>query len=70
MNVRKIATPDARLMVVDSVIPETSEFNLGKWMDLNVMVMATGRERTAAEFSDLFERQAFRSSRSFPRPPR
>jgi hypothetical protein len=39
-------------MVVESVVPETPEFDIGKWMDLDMMVMATGRERTAAEFRD------------------
>jgi hypothetical protein len=58
-NVRKVARPDARLIVVESVIPETPEFDLGKWMDLNMMMMATGRERTAAEFRGLFERAGF-----------
>jgi hypothetical protein len=28
-NVRKVARPDARLIVVESVIPETPEFDLG-----------------------------------------
>ncbi len=37
-------------MVVESVIPEEPGFDMGKWMDLNMMVMATGKERTAAEF--------------------
>jgi len=58
-NVRNVATPDARLMVVESVIPETPEFDLGKWMDLNMMVMAGGRERTAAEFRKLYDRAGF-----------
>jgi len=58
-NVRKSAKPSARLMVVESVIPETPEFDMGKWMDLNMMVMATGRERTAAEFRDLFVQAGF-----------
>ena len=58
-NVRKVAEPNARLMVVESVIPETPEFDMGKWMDLNMMVMATGRERTAAEFRDLFAQAGF-----------
>jgi hypothetical protein len=58
-NVRKVATPDARLMVVESVIPETAGFDPGKWMDLNMMVMATERERTAAEFRGLLERAGF-----------
>ena len=58
-NVRNVATPDARVMVVESVIPETPEFDLGKWMDLNMMVMAGGRERTAAEFRKLFDQAGF-----------
>jgi len=58
-NVRKVAEPNARLMVVESVIPETPEFDMGKWMDLNMMVMATGRERTAAEFRDLLAQAGF-----------
>ena len=66
-NVRSVTVPEARLIVVESVIPETREFDLGKWMDVNMMMMATGRERTAAEFRDLFERAGFAPS---PRPRR
>jgi hypothetical protein len=58
-NVKKAARADARLMVVESVIPESPEFDMGKWMDLNMMAMSTGRERTAAEFGGLFERAGF-----------
>ena len=58
-NVRKVVKPDARLMVVESVIPETPEFDMGKWMDLNMMVMATGQERTAAEFLQLLDKAGF-----------
>ena len=67
-NVRKIATANARLMVVESVIPETSDFDMGKWMDLNMMMMATGRERTAAEFGDLLERAGFALEQIVPTP--
>ena len=49
----------ARLMVVESVIPETAEFDMGKWMDVNMMVMTSGRERTAAEFRGLLARAGF-----------
>lgn len=58
-NVRKVATPNSRLMVVESVIPETPGFDMGKWMDLNMMVMSTGRERTAVEFRDLLDQVGF-----------
>ncbi len=58
-NVRRAAKPGAALMVVESVIPEDAAFDMGKWMDLNMMVMAGGRERTANEFRDLFDRAGF-----------
>ncbi len=58
-NVRAAAKPEARLMVVDSVIPETDDFDMGKWMDLNMLVMIAGQERTATEFRGLFGRAGF-----------
>jgi hypothetical protein len=41
---------------------------MGKWMDVNMMAMTTGRERTAAEFRDLFERAGFALERIVPTP--
>jgi hypothetical protein len=67
-NVKNATRSDARLMVVESVIPETPEFDMGKWMDLNMMAMATGRERTAAEFRGLFERAGFALEQIVPTP--
>lgn len=58
-NVRNVVAPESRLMVVESVIPETPAFDPGKWMDMNMLMMSTGRERTAAEFRDVFERAGF-----------
>jgi hypothetical protein len=67
-NVRRAARPDARLMVVESVIPETPEFDMGKWMDLNMMVMCPGRERTATEFRSLLEQAGFAVEQIVPTP--
>ena len=39
--------------------PGDARVRYGKWMDLNMMMMATGRERTAAEFRDLFNQAGF-----------
>jgi hypothetical protein len=58
-NLKKVARPNARVMLVESVVPETPAFDMGKWMDLNMMVMATGRERTAAEFRELLGKAGF-----------
>lgn len=55
-------------MLVESVIPETPEFDMGKWMDLNMMVMATGKERTAAEFRDLLDQAGFALEQIVPTP--
>jgi hypothetical protein len=67
-NVKKVASPSAHLMLVESVIPETPEFDMGKWMDLNMMVMATGKERTAAEFRDLLDQAGFALEQIVPTP--
>jgi hypothetical protein len=47
------------VLLVESVIPETAEFDMGKWMDVNMLVMAGGRERTAAEFRELYDKAGF-----------
>lgn len=65
-NVKKVARRNARLMLVESVIPETPEFDMGKWMDLNMMVMATGRERTADEFRELLAQSGFELEQIVP----
>jgi len=41
------------------VIPETAEFDMSKGMDMNMLVMAGGRERTAAEFRELYNQAGF-----------
>ena len=42
---------------MESVIPETPEFDMGKWIQHDGD--DHGTERTAAEFRDLFERAGF-----------
>ena len=58
-NLKQVAPPKARVMLVESVVPETPEFDMGKWMDLNMLVMASGKERTAAEFRELLHESGF-----------
>ena len=58
-NLKKAMRPNARVMLVESVVPETPEFDMGKWMDVNMLVMATGKERTAREFRVLLDQAGF-----------
>jgi hypothetical protein len=56
----------ARLLVVELVLPETDEPNFGKWLDLHMLAVARGRERTAAEYADLLRSAGFKLTRIVP----
>ena len=55
-----------RLLIVDSVVPENSDFHLSKWLDLEMLLMPGGRERTEGEWRKLFARTGFEITRIFP----
>ena len=57
---------DGKLLVVEAVIPAGNSFSIAKLMDLEVFVMGGGRERTEAEFKQLFQSSGFRLSRMIP----
>jgi O-methyltransferase domain len=42
---------------------------LGKWLDLHMLVLLGGRERTAAEYDTLFRAAGFKLGRVVPTPP-
>jgi hypothetical protein len=56
-------TRDGRLLIVDVVIPLTNEPHFGKFIDLNMLVMTGGKERTEAEFAKLMSDSGFRLTR-------
>ena len=52
--------PDARLLVLDTVIPAGNAPHPGKLVDLQMLVMLAGRERTAGEWRRLLAAGGFR----------
>ena len=58
--------PDGRLIVVDSVVPENSDPHPAKWLDLEMLVMPGGRERTQSEWYALFVKAGFEIKRIIP----
>jgi O-methyltransferase domain/Dimerisation domain len=58
-NVRQAMKPAAHLVLIENVIPETSDYAYGKWLDLHMMVIAGGSERTAEEYRELFAQAGF-----------
>ncbi|MFG2719005.1 methyltransferase [Streptomyces sp. NPDC048416] len=66
--VREAATPGTRLLVIDSVLPDNGDPHPAVELDIVMMMLVTGRERTAREFEDLFSRSGFRLNRVLPTP--
>ena len=58
-TVRHAATSDSRLLVIELVLGEPNEDLQGKLMDLHMLVMPGGRERTADEWRDLLAAGGF-----------
>jgi hypothetical protein len=67
-NVRQATKPTSRLAVIEMVIPETPEFTFGKWEDVQMLVQTGGRERTAAEYGELYAQAGFELEHIIPTP--
>jgi len=48
-------TKNSRLLVVDMLVPHTNVNCFSKLLDLNMLVMTGGRERTETEFRTLLD---------------
>ncbi|OBI70538.1 hydroxyneurosporene methyltransferase [Mycobacterium sp. E796] len=58
-NVRSAAAPGATLLLVETVIPEDDSASVAKWVDMEMLVINDGRERTAGEYRRLFDEAGF-----------
>lgn len=57
-NVHDAMPIGGKLLIIDSVIPDDSQNkpHAGKLLDINIMAMTTGKERTLSEFKTLIEK--------------
>jgi SAM-dependent methyltransferase len=62
-NVARPLKPGGKVLVLESVIPDSDQPHPGKLMDINMLAMTGGRERTEAEFAELFRRAGLKLSR-------
>ena len=65
-TLRKSTPPDSRIVLVEWLIPETSEFHPGKWTDMTMMNSVSGKERTKSEFAELFRSTGFELEKTIP----
>jgi len=62
-NVRGAARRGKRVLLVEMVIPEHDRDFLGNWLDLEMLIGAAARERTAGEYGQLLNQAGFQMTR-------
>ena len=65
---RAAAEPGARLVVIETIVPPGDEPHFGKVLDVAMLVLTGGRERTEAEYRELLDAAGFRLVRVLPTP--
>lgn len=73
-QIRKAAPDAAKLLVIETVLPNESAWaadmgeHFGNHLDINMLVLTGGRERTSDEFARLFAESGWRLLRVIPTP--
>jgi hypothetical protein len=65
-NCRQVMRSQAKLLVIEMVLPLSDDPALGSLLDLNMLVMSGGQERTKDEYSSLLENGGFRLTQVIP----
>ncbi len=65
-NCRAALPPEGKLLVIESVIPTGNEPCAGKLLDLTMLLIPGGKERTQAEYNALFRQAGFELTRVVP----
>jgi len=65
-NCRKAMANNSRALIVEMIVPKTNSASFSKLLDLNMMVMTAGRERTKPEFHALLNAADLRVTRIIP----
>jgi hypothetical protein len=59
---------DGKLLILESIIPPGNEPSLAKFIDMDMLVMAGGRERTESEYRSLLRANRFELMHVIPTP--
>jgi SAM-dependent methyltransferase len=65
-NIKRAMKPGGRVILLDSVLLPANQPDFGKILDLEMLLLPGGRERTEEEFRALFARAGFRLTRIVP----
>jgi SAM-dependent methyltransferase len=65
-NCRRAMAKNGRVLLVDMVVPENDTSSFSKLLDLNMLVMNGGRERTKSDFCALLAAAGYKHTRIIP----
>jgi ubiquinone/menaquinone biosynthesis C-methylase UbiE len=65
-NVRRAMRSTSRVLVLEKTVPTDDTPGPGRWLDLHVMLLTGGRERTEPEYQALFEKAGLKLARVLP----
>jgi SAM-dependent methyltransferase len=62
-NCHHALKPGGKLYLIEMVLPDDNAPGFGQWMDLNMLAMLPGKERTLSEYKGLLEQAGLKFSR-------
>jgi len=65
-NCRRVLEPGKKLLIAEMVLPNSRPDPFGTFVDLEMLVNVTGRERTEQQYRTLFEQSGFKLKRVVP----
>lgn len=65
-NIHRAMNPRGKVLVVETLVSPGDEPGLAKLLDMEMLVMSSGRERTVEEYAALFEASGFKLNRVIP----
>ncbi len=65
-NCHRACAPGGRFLIVEMVTPGPNEPSFAKMLDMQMLALAGGRERTEPEYAALFDRAGYRLNRVVP----
>ena len=65
-NCQAVMSSGNKLLLVESVIPSGNDRFMGKFLDLTMMLIPGGKERTADEYREIYDKAGFELARIVP----
>ncbi|MGW4096727.1 methyltransferase [Mycobacterium sp. NPDC004974] len=62
-NVRAATAPGTTLLLIEGVIPDHDRAFMGKWTDMEMLIVTGARERSADDYRKLYQQAGFRLTR-------